>query len=436
MLFPFQPNTLHRDPLDPAQRIEREVGDRGRRLVIGLSLEPNNRLATGALVVVAGKGKYLRPIRSVTCSRPLPKETTQMLARSAKGHDVSLLDVEAIQHDVALLLAGMVEELKRHAGKYVERLLLLAVMDQGLLRHSEAADSQYLPLCNAEVLAETSGISVVDSFPARVLATGGRTVGLTALPSWLLFADRAPKQASRNRLAIRFGAEAEAFFLPASDGSDLELPEIRFAHTACLSLLEELLETITTKNPPEQGIESALARLSLNGNFNEPLRDRFTESGIFEARGSRANVAASLTNLPCSLPDQIRTSLVCIVDGLTTQIRKQIGEQQVHDIVVDTHPDMAGTFLNQLQRSWPKATFRNDFAGYGADSEGNLNSILAGVLGTMSIDQMPANVPWITGTSSQKLLGKITPGSPSSWRQLLREMADYQPPAMRLRDAV
>jgi hypothetical protein len=52
------------------------------------------------------------------------------------------------------------------------------------------------------------------------------------------------------------------------------------------------------------------------------------------------------------------------------------------------------------------------------------------------VDQMPANVPLLSGASVQRLLGRITPGTPASWRNLLINMTDSHPPTMKLRDAV
>ena len=63
-------------------------------------------------------------------------------------------------------------------------------------------------------------------------------------------------------------------------------------------------------------------------------------------------------------------------------------------------------------------------------------SLMASLLGFMHIDQMAANMPSLTGAHQQRILGRLTPGRPNSWRNLLREMADHEPSAMKLRDAV
>jgi anhydro-N-acetylmuramic acid kinase len=42
----------------------------------------------------------------------------------------------------------------------------------------------------------------------------------------------------------------------------------------------------------------------------------------------------------------------------------------------------------------------------------------------------------LTGAEGQRILGRLTPGRPSNWRQLVRVMADFHPAPMKLKDAV
>jgi len=64
------------------------------------------------------------------------------------------------------------------------------------------------------------------------------------------------------------------------------------------------------------------------------------------------------------------------------------------------------------------------------------DATIAGLLGLMALDQLPATIPWINGSCRPRVLGQITPGNPANWRQIILSMADYRPPAMRLRDAI
>lgn len=62
--------------------------------------------------------------------------------------------------------------------------------------------------------------------------------------------------------------------------------------------------------------------------------------------------------------------------------------------------------------------------------------VATAVLGALFADQMPSNLPALSGASVQRILGRVTPGSPNSWRNLLINMTDSQAPTMKLRDAI
>ena len=66
----------------------------------------------------------------------------------------------------------------------------------------------------------------------------------------------------------------------------------------------------------------------------------------------------------------------------------------------------------------------------------NLDALVAALLGMFHIDQLPGNLPNLTGARSQRILGRLTPGRPSNWRQLIRAMAQHHPAPMKLKDAI
>jgi anhydro-N-acetylmuramic acid kinase len=47
-----------------------------------------------------------------------------------------------------------------------------------------------------------------------------------------------------------------------------------------------------------------------------------------------------------------------------------------------------------------------------------------GLLAALTVDGVPANVPSATGASGSRLLGSLTPGSPSNWARCLHWMAN------------
>jgi hypothetical protein len=60
----------------------------------------------------------------------------------------------------------------------------------------------------------------------------------------------------------------------------------------------------------------------------------------------------------------------------------------------------------------------------------------AAILALLFLDQTPANSPRITGVEVPRVLGRLTPGSPTHWNALLREVAGGKGAIMSLRSAL
>ncbi len=426
VIFPFttrnsEQHRLNRmDPFDPVSRIDREVADRPRRLAIGISLEHDLQTLCGALIVAEGKGKYLRVMRAVSCRRELPQVAVGILRQNLSSGEPSFRDIRAVQSDIATSQAEIVQELKQHCGKYVDRLLCIALTDPGHWIEDDASDRTWLPICDPNLIADTTGISVVDSFPSRDISVGGNGKNLDALPAWILFADRSSKRASRDRILFSLHEEARAFFLPASDGLDLELPEIQIATAPGLSLLFPTQPSFPRRREPSM----------------PPSKETRDEAIAYRLESGGVNRSIKrIANQTISQSECLRTFVAQTTNQLTERIRNQkIKTSMAPDIIVDCPDELSEIFINQLQCLWKDSTIHRDCLENVA--AGDLNAVLTATLGMISIDQLPANLPSITGAHSQRNLGRFTPGAPSNWRQLLCEMADFHPPAMRLRDAV
>ena len=420
MIFPFKYRDIGRDPFDPAHRIEREVGERGRRLFIGLDLDPGFRKVCGALSVIEGKGKYLRVVGTFCLENELDKHTRKTLTQFVAQAENTLIDWRAIQEDVALAFATMADELKSQAGKYVDRLMAIATRDPGVWIRESMGPSRYFPLCDPVVLAETTGITVIDSFSVRDLIAEGTGQGLFAMPAWLLLADRNKPIAQHNRVYVKIGPRSEAFLLPASDGLDVEIPDVRHVEIDAVAILKQYFDL------QDQTFETTLHELNIQGHCNSELVSHFRQC-IHNQKEPSLKVQ---TNDSCVA----RSFVVALIEEIQQQLTSQSGSLDVHEIVVDATEPLLGSFVNQFQRTFAESEIQPWTSLF--EQPGNSSAILVAILGAMNVDQLPGNIPWITGAKSQKILGRITPGSPSNWRQLLREMADFQPPAMRLRDAV
>ncbi len=110
-------------------------------------------------------------------------------------------------------------------------------------------------------------------------------------------------------------------------------------------------------------------------------------------------------------------------------------------ILIDAPELISDSFVSVLQNQFPESRVTGSWQtqmDVSAPSSGSIDppSLIAAMLGFLHVDQMPANLPSLTGANQQRILGRLTPGRPNSWRNLLREMADHEPPAMKLRDAM
>jgi 1,6-anhydro-N-acetylmuramate kinase len=89
--------------------------------------------------------------------------------------------------------------------------------------------------------------------------------------------------------------------------------------------------------------------------------------------------------------------------------------------IVVTGPGCRNGFLWQLlQEKWhPLSLERSDALGVPAESA---QAVRAAVMAALLLDQVPASVPQITGSSGVRLLGQWTPGSLSNWARCLHWM--------------
>ena len=359
---------------DPAARIDRVLQDRAHRLIIGLAVNHAVSELQCVLMMTDGHGKFLRLRHVVGQVVPLPK-TIQDVWRSisASEGDPRLKDTRQFMSELADFQSQSIDAVKLHAGKYVDRILAVALTDPGLWVDDFDGRRIYCALSDSQRVADLTGLTVIDNFPVNDVLSGGSGNPLEPLPLWLAFADRHERVAREHRIVILVQEQIRAFLLPASDGLDADLPLIQIATGS---------------------------KIDFADNFNQALnllqhqtRHRLTtgpmpvvgQTFIFGAEHQKAELKMKLTN------------------------RSEVGE------IITTHPR-------------PQENL-------GVDDD-TISATIAGLLGILHIDQMQANLPWLTGATNQRVLGRLTPGTPSNWRQLVREMSDFSPPAMKLKDAI
>ncbi len=457
MIFPSISLRGTAAPDDAVGQIDRALNDRNHRLMAGLSLEPHFEKVRGALVVSQGNGKYLRLRHAVEAEQEIQpavqaglREITE--SGRAAGHKNELHGQSALApllSDLSETQAAVIEKLKCEAGKYVDRVLAVTVNDPGLWIRDFDGRESYSPLCDATQLAETSGVSVIDALPARDLAVNGSGRRLEAIPYWLMFADRDRRVANQNCALVTLGKQNRLYRLPPSDGLDAEVPDIRVAESLGFSFLDTLLQNFFPDHPNLAYVDQMYAAGRQMPELRKYWEDAVDE--LLEISNSNPNnqgdaegllnqrmieIAEEFINRTSdSLAHVIRTAISWTLDLLLEQVQNAPGPRRsFNELFVSCSPLYEASVTNELTQRLKDCkislTSQPPF-GYR-----HLEPIVAAIHGLLHIDQMPGNVPWLTGADSQRILGRLTPGRPSNWRQLLRVMADFHPAPMKLRDAV
>ncbi len=344
--------------------------------------------------------------------------------------------------------AALVEKLKCSAGKYVDRVLAVAVRDPGYWETDFDGRSSYWSMCDAVQLAELSGVTVIDSFPARDLAVGGNGRGLEALPLWMMFADRNATIANQTRALLTFSGTNQGYIFPASDGRDAEVPSIKMFQSIGLGLFG-----ILSRQSNQAEWLSDQPRDLADCQQIAELRDRWEQSvGKFnrsrlssEAKqGSADKIQQLQQQLVADTENYLRQNPNAAANVVATATRWEVDSMvarlkacysgHLDQVFVSGHQGLESIIIHQLSESLNKVPVV-PISENGVRHD-QLDSVVAAILGLFHIDQMPANVPWLTGADGQRILGRLTPGRPSNWRQLVRVMADFHPAPMKLKDAI
>ncbi len=428
---------------DPAARIDRVLTDRSYRLSIGLDVDQDLRTMQCTLVMTSGHGKYLRVRHAVGSQIELPKLITESWGQLKQTDPLPLLKYRQFIADLADLQIQAIEQVKRKAGKYVDRILFVSVSEPGVWLNDFDGSKIYSGLTDSQRIADATGLTVVDDYPANDVSAGGRGGPLSALPLWLTFSDRNAKVADEHRVVLLLNEMCEGYLVPASEGVDAELPRIRTIRSPGKRFFRGLIEALRDHCRDDQ---EALKQSSSTGKVSESLKRNWAEcEGCEDDQSQRFKSAVdAVDSKKLSVADVLKTAIDFAVGACLEQVRRggnglayygpQPASSNIRHVYVFGDAEITGPFLDYINQSFPQETI---FTQTPEAIDGhNVRGLVAALLGILHVDQMQANVPWITGADQQRILGKLTPGSPSNWRQLVRDMSDFRPPAMKLRDAI
>lgn len=433
-------------PRDPALRsVPMPVGSRpppvgalDRRLLIGLHVGTGCEEVSGALLAVSGRGLSAQfdPIESAsqTTSGEL-RASFESLQQDGKNQLGESLQLATALADVQFTV---VRRLLSSAAIPASDVLVLGVHDPGLWRYPREGPVGYASLCDAAYLAERSGMNVVDAYPARDLTGGGLGGPVTAIPQWLLL-----RESTRTRLLLNIGRTVRLTYLPAGESVHDIHSLVSFDVGPGTFLLDKLSARLSAGRMQfDPG-----GRLAVQGKKIPELIDHWLADPYFQESpprwhplGVRSEYALDETvrmaaEAGWSIRDLLCTATHFIADCIEREIREQLPPEPALDEVFITGGGQGnGMLLGEISLRLPGIPLHKT-AEIGMPM-GRLEAATAAVLATLHIDMVPANHPVITGTQSPRVLGRLTPGSPGAWRQLIGHLHSAAPTHTSLRNAV
>ncbi len=408
-----------------------------RRFVVGLKVGSGCRQVAAALVAAEGAGLQARAQVTALHSVALAPEIGQCFRLLDSGQSAPAMALAQLRTALVECQAAAVAELLAAAGVAPGRVLALGVHDPGLWRLEAGTCPEYLGLCEPALLAEGTGLNVVDALPARDLAQRGQGGPVTPLAEWVLLRDR---QAARCLLDL--GRTFRLTFLPP-EGQDPKADALRSFDIGPGMRMLDLLAHRLTGGQEQCDIGG---RLAVQGKRIGPLAEHWLSDPYFDrpvprwhARGVPAerflgDALEMALQRDWSIRDLLCSATHFLAETVAQTLRKRpLADVRVDQLLVSGGGQHNGLLLREIGRLTGLPVLRIDQLGIPGSG---FEAAVVGLLALLHLDQVPANRPEITGAEVPRLLGRLTPGHPQNWRRLLDCCAGQRAPARPLRSAL
>ena len=396
------------------------------RLVLGSSLTVWPAQLQAALVKVTGKGWELRIELIAYGWVDLPEN----LLPSADQPFHPATDLHS-QPALAELQAQLVLDLCSAVGLPPSQLLTVGVYDSGGWAFREQTPVGYWPLCDATRLAERTGLSVIDAFSARDLAQGGLGGPLLAMPTWFLL-----RHPHRNRLILELGGAFRLTYLPAGLDRDSLEQVLSFDVGPGWQLIDRLerQHAEALRNLPQPWtaaghirgtlIERWLAQPALH----QPL-PRWQSSGV-----SPVDFLKTAADHAAPAADQLRSALHFLAEAVRLARVNHLPPDPIDEVILTGPVRRHELLQEELKRCFGQVPLVPlDDLGL---ADPAFEPAQAALLAMFFLDQIPCNLPSVTGVDVPRVLGRLTPGAPSNWMRLVKELAESKGTLMSLRSAL
>jgi anhydro-N-acetylmuramic acid kinase len=398
------------------------------RWIIGLAPGSSFNGVDTALLEVQGTGLDVSARAAHLLHQPYARDLHNLLMQvttgAAEARQFSLL-----HRLLGETFAAAALQLADRARFSLPQVLCIGCPGQGIWHEAEGRFPSAFELGMSAVVAERTGITTLSDFQARDLAAGGQGVLLEALADYLLF-----RHSTETRLIIHLGGMATAVWLPAGGRA---ASVVGFEAGPCSLLLDALIRQLSGgKELFDPGGKHAV-----QGRCVEPALQHWLEHPYWQRRPPRSLVPRPFTEefvaQACqtakqnngSLHDWMCTATHLVARGIMTSISRfqPAGVAPVRVLLSGggVRNGLLWHLIEQQLAGLPMD--RTDVVGIPAESR---KAITSGVMAGLTIDNVPASLPAVTGASGARMLGSFTPGTPGNWARCMSWMAMQATPTV------
>ena len=296
------------------------------------------------------------------------------------------------------------------------------------------------PLSDTHTLATRTGYNVFDAFPAMDLSVAGQGGPFLPLPYWAML--HSPE---RHRLLLDLGQEARITFLPNSSSGYKS--QIGYGSAGvCGNLIDPVVQALTNgEQPHDEG-----GRLAVQGEKLPELREFLARLEGLDVSATPSHWSPLAPSLAArqvseifgqvrlknwSLRDVLCTVVESVACRIARAVRMQFGPMLADaEMIVSGGGRLHGVLMKKLlQELGCEKHVLPENLGFDSDT---LDASAIAVLTSLAVNQIPCNLPHLTGAETEHVLGRLIPGSPQNWHNLVQLMATVKPAVRSLRSAI
>jgi anhydro-N-acetylmuramic acid kinase len=275
----------------------------------------------------------------------------------------------------------------------------------------------------ATTIAERTGITVVSGFDQRDRAGGGRGKPLSVVPDWLLF--RSPRL---TRLLVHLGPALAVTLLPAGQPVDSAIafdagPGCDFLDALVRRLSNDRLPFDASGHFAVQGRAcDDLVSKWLSHPYLLRLPPKFLDAGDFGVDFHEASLALARER-KLTAPDVLCSANYFLIAAFAEALERWLPPRNaIDEVLVSGGGSLNGLLWKLLtDRLAPLPVARTDRAGIPAEAR---QAIHAALLAYCVGDNLPGNLPRLSGAAGPRILGHLTPGAPENWDRFVCNLVD------------